>query len=223
MGDHADDTMNYDDEPGDHITGDGGPQDIAIMEFITGFRAPPHEVSAGMAFQAAVLDFLRSCPVSRSEHEYPWSCWVETRGLILRDHFHSRSEAQLSQQEFSRLNYLESVRGDLTDMYQGVSVECQTGVTGPHVSWEHSKYERSKAAWQCFGFTSGTRLMVPTSSIRTYLDLWKVEPSPSKRPDGGPYFSFGERFLRGIDGMDLLEWRTWYPNTWKRTEYFRDT
>lgn len=192
MGEHADDAMNYDDDPGDHIHGDGGPHDVAIMEFITGLKATPDQVRKGFTFQDAVMRDLGPD-------------WVDSRTMIAdqRSLHHSR--------DHSRLSYLESIQGDLTDLARGTTMECQTGVSNPlHVSWEHSKRVRSKADWQCFGFTSGLRLVIRTDVIRAELDRWDVRPQESLREGGGPYYSFGESFLLKLGAIEFDSWLRQY-------------
>jgi hypothetical protein len=192
MGEHADDTMNCDDEPGDHIIGDGGPQDVAIMEFMTGLRATPRQVREGFAFQESVMHDLGPD-------------WVDSRTMISDRRSLHRSRDR------SYLSYLESIQGDLTDLARGTTMECQTGVSNPyHVSWEHSKRLRSQADWQCFGFTSGLRLVVRTEAIRAELDRWDVKPQESLRADGGPYYSFGEAFLRNVGAIEFDAWLKQY-------------
>lgn len=138
------------------------------------------------------------------------SQWVVTRDMILRDIFHSKKESELTQAEQGKLNLLESIRGDLTDMYQGVSMECQTAVSSLDTSWEYSKFERCLAPWQCFGFLNGNRLVVLTSSLKSYITQYSVQPQSSKREGGGPYYSFCEDFLRGLGAIDLSQWREEY-------------
>jgi hypothetical protein len=174
--------------------------------------AAPEEVRAGMAFQAEVLSFLNSVPRDDVVSE-----WVETRALILRDHFGGRVECSLSRYELPELNLMESVRGDLTDWPNGVAMECQTAVSGLDASWEHSKRQRCEAEWQCFGFRTGRRLVVHTAAIRTYLDRWSVSPQQSRRDGGGPYYPLSEDFLGRIGGMDLALWRTGYRSQLRRT------
>lgn len=192
MGEHADDTMNYDDGPGDHIHDDGGPHDVAIMEFITGLKATPIQVRKGFAFQDAVLHDLGPD-------------WMDSRSLIAeRDSLDFRRDR-------SRLSYLESIEGDLTDLVRGTTMECQTGVSNPlHASWEHSKRVRSRANWQCFGFASGLRLVIRTDAIRAELDRWDVRPQESLRDDGGPYYTLGEPFLRRLGAIEFDAWLRQY-------------
>ena len=194
MGEHADDTMNWDIEASDFIHGDGGPGDQAIMDYVHGtLRATPQQVQEGMRFQKDVRIALGPN-------------WTETRRLIMGESFPGRCESQLSRYDFSELNYQESVRGDLTDRVNDTTMECQTAVSGIDVSWEHSKRQRSQADFQCFGFKSGTCLVVRTSEIRKYLDHWNVSPRESLRENGGPFYSFGESFLRSIGAVSLDEW-----------------
>lgn len=195
MGDHAEDTMECWDAIEDHYIGDGGPEDRSLDLFARGtLRAQPEQVVRGMEFQRNILDLLGSN-------------WMESRRLLLIGHFNGRSEDQLSPYEFSQLNYLESISGDLIDPINGVSIECQTGVSGPDVSWEHSKRIRSKAKWQCFGFVNKVCLIIETQSIRNYLDKWNVEPKQSLRKGGGPFYSFGEIFLHSIGAIDIIKWK----------------
>lgn len=192
MGDRADDTMSYDDDPGDHIHGDGGPHDVAIMEFIAGLKATPDQVRKGFAFQNAVMLDLGPD-------------WVDSRSLIAARNSLDR------RRDRSRLSYLESIEGDLTDLARGTTMECQVGVSSPlHVSWEHSKRVRSRAGWQCFGFTSGLRLVIRTDVIRVELDRWDVKPQESLRDGGGPYYSFGESFLRKLGAIEFDDWLRQY-------------
>ena len=206
MGEHADDTMNHDLEPGDYYDGDGGPSDQEIDRFIHGtLRATPSEVAAGMRFQDDVMRFLNGGR----------GVWVPSRSVILGEQFGPGTpENVLSRHDFSLLNYLESVRGDLLDIDSDpvVAVECQTAVTAIDSSWEHSKRERCRAAWQCFGFKSGARLMVRTDAIRDYLDRWDVLPNESRRGGGGPYYSLSEVFLMKIGAVGIAEWRDSYGN-----------
>lgn len=190
-----------DDDPAQHYIGDGGPIDRAIDAYVRGtLRAAPHEITAGMQFQNEVRLFLNARHRS----------WVESRSVLLRKHFGGRDESQLDRQEFSTLNYLESIHGDLTELVHGTSMECQTAVTAVDASWEHSKRERSKADWQCFGFKNGIRLVVRTLVLRGYLDEWNVSPQESRREGGGPYYSLSEGFLRGLGAVELLKWRDSY-------------
>jgi hypothetical protein len=192
MGEHADDTMSYDDEPGDHIVGDGDPQDVAIMGFVTGLGATPRQIREGFAFQNSVMRDLGLD-------------WIDSRTMI----FDRRSLDRARDRSY--LSYLESVQGDLTDRVRGTTMECQTGVSNPHhVSWEHSKRVRSKADWQCFGFTTGLRLVVRTDAIRAELDRWDAKPQESLRDGGGPYYSFGEAFLRKVGAIEFDVWLKQY-------------
>ncbi len=191
MGDGADDTMNWDDEPANHVVGDGCPQDVAIMQLSTGLKATPKQVSKGFAFQDEIRGRLGSD-------------WIDSRIILSREFpyldFHH-----------SYLSYCESVRGDLTDLVRGTTVECQAGVENSyHVSWEHTKRLHSKADWQCFGFTTGLRLITRTDAIRAELDRWNVKPQESRREGGKPYYSFGEAFLRKVGAIEFDAWLKQY-------------
>jgi hypothetical protein len=173
------------------------------------FGGTADEVSAGLAFQNGVLETLRrDAKELNIAKNSLLSNWEESRKLILRDYFHSRKEHELSYDEKNKLNLLESIRGDLIDYIRGISLECQTAVTKVDCGWEHSKRERCEADWQCFGFPkTGARLVVRTSSLRMYLDLWKVKPTPSKREGNSGYYDFAESVLRTeFQAVELEEW-----------------
>ena len=189
MGDHWNDVWE---EIDPSYVGDGCESDLKIQEYLSGLKATPPQVKAGFEFQQKVQELLS-----------PF--FEESRRLIEAELF-GCCGGMLSRSELSELNYQESIRGDLVDVQTGVSVECQTAVTGRDASWEHSKRQRSRAQWQCFGFIDGTCLIVRTDAIREYLDRWNVTPNESRREGGRPYYSLSADFLRSIGAVDLGLW-----------------
>src|ERR1700755_1962949 len=88
------------DDWSDHIVGDGGPEDVSLMEYGTGLRAPPEQVRAGFSFQERVRRFL---------HPH----FMDNRKLIHDELFGTMAHASLDRWQLSELNYQESIRGGL--------------------------------------------------------------------------------------------------------------